>query len=110
MTQCGELSSWLPAAAGRSIDLPCRVASVVRGELNIDSCQLYRLARAPHRRLAAKFLQFLHRRATAYLERCPDRTGGDAIYANPFRRKLLRQRLHVTHRRGLRLRVVIEFR
>jgi hypothetical protein len=58
------VASRLSTATRRAIDLPVGVACVCRSELHIDRCEFGRLARPSQRRVAAEFLEFLHRRAT----------------------------------------------
>src|SRR5712671_4322439 len=57
--------------------------------------------------LAAELLVLLLRSTAADLQRRPDRPRRYAIYADPLGSELLGQRLHVIHRRGFGLSIVV---
>src|ERR1700712_5003258 len=87
----------LPAAACGTVNLSGCVACLRIGELNVDRCEFSRLAGATERCVAAELFELFHRRSSADLEWCPDRTGRHAIDANPLWSELLGHRLGEVH-------------
>src|ERR1044072_2607499 len=103
-------SSGQTAATHRSVNLSGRITGIVSGKLDVNGSELDRLTGTTEWSLAAELFQFFPCRTAADLQGSPDRSGRDAVHANPLRRELFRERTHITRSRGLRHRVIINLR